>query len=178
MWKITIADTLLILVTFLGPIFAVQTQKWIENSKEEKNRKLWIFHTLMATRANRASDKHVEALNMIQMEYNNCKSGKGKEIIDAWKEYHEVLNDAAFFKANSQGWELKRDELFISLLFEMSRLLKYNYNKVDIQKGCYSPEAHIEREAIQAIISRGLADVFQGKKSFPVSLKENNSITD
>src|ERR1700741_2114489 len=56
---ITIADWLLIAVTFTGPIVAVQVQKWVERIREKRNRKHWIFHTLMATRAIRAgSNEH------------------------------------------------------------------------------------------------------------------------
>ncbi|MDX1949989.1 MAG: DUF6680 family protein [Rickettsiales bacterium] len=168
MTDITISDSLIILATFLGPIVAIQVQKFIEKLKEGKNRKLWLFHTLMATRANRVSDRHVEALNMIEIEYHNDK--KAKKIIDAWREYHSLLNDRGM---DIKQWTQKQNELFVNLLYEMSQFLGYSYNRVEIQKGCYSPEAHGEREAIQTIISRGFADIFIGKKTFPISLSNS-----
>ena len=58
---------LLIVSTILGPVLAVQAQKWVERARERKNRKAWIFHTLMATRGNRTDVNHVQALNMIEL---------------------------------------------------------------------------------------------------------------
>ena len=48
---------------------AVQVQKWLEVFREERGRKLWIFKTLMATRASAVSAEHVQALNMIDLEF-------------------------------------------------------------------------------------------------------------
>lgn len=50
-----------ILAIILGPIFAVQTQKWIERDAAAKGRKLQLFRTLMATRASRLSMDHVNS---------------------------------------------------------------------------------------------------------------------
>lgn len=57
-----ISNCLIIAATLLGPILAVQAQKWVEIWNEKRNRKLRIFYNLMATRAGRVSDRHVEAL--------------------------------------------------------------------------------------------------------------------
>lgn len=86
MVDITIADELLILATAISPFLAVHAQKWIESFRENKNRKLWLFHTLMATRASRVSDRHVEALNMIDIEYHAkwYHSKKRTVVIHAW----------------------------------------------------------------------------------------------
>ena len=80
----TIADALLILAAIVGPIAAVQAQKWIERAREVRTRKLNIFHTLMATRGLRwASLDHVQALNSIDLFFNS-KSSKDKSVIVAW----------------------------------------------------------------------------------------------
>jgi hypothetical protein len=169
---ITISDGLIVLATITGPIAAVQVQKFIERLTEGRNRKLWLFHTLMATRANRVADRHVEALNMIEIEYHNYRKGKGKRVVDGWREYHDLLNDRIMVR---EQWMQKREELFINLLHEMSQFLGYSYNRVDLQKGCYSPEAHGEREAIQNIISRGFADIFLGQKTFPINIVDTKN---
>jgi Family of unknown function (DUF6680) len=41
-----------ILAIVLGPILAVQAQKWIERTTEEKRERLFIFRTSMRTRGN------------------------------------------------------------------------------------------------------------------------------
>ena len=61
----TLTDILTILAVFLAPVVAVQVQKWLEVFREQRARKLWIFKTLMATRAATVSQEHVQALNMI-----------------------------------------------------------------------------------------------------------------
>jgi len=88
---ITIADALLILMTLIGPIAAVQAQKWIERTRELRNRKLWIFHTLMATRAVRASSpEHVQALNLIELFFDG-KGAKDRAVTASWKLYRDHL---------------------------------------------------------------------------------------
>ena len=59
----TIADGLIIAAVILGPILAVQAQRTIQTRKEERERKLWIFKILMATRGMSLSPRHVEGLN-------------------------------------------------------------------------------------------------------------------
>lgn len=76
----TISDWLVIIAIIIAPILAVQIQKFIENRKVIKERKMQVFRTLMATRATSLSPLHVEALNMIDIEFH-----KDKKIVDAWK---------------------------------------------------------------------------------------------
>jgi hypothetical protein len=112
---ITIADWLLISVTFIGPIAAVQVQKWIERAKEEKNRKLWIFHTLMATRAVRAgSNEHVQALNLIDLAFRKKPE---KNVRDAWALYFDFLAQVApKEEAQAKAWNEKGVDLLVDLL--------------------------------------------------------------
>lgn len=88
---ITIADCLLIAVTFIGPVAAVQVQKWVERARERRNRRLSIFQTLMATRAIRAgSNEHVQALNLIELFFDD-KSEKEKAVRNPWALYFDFL---------------------------------------------------------------------------------------
>ena len=80
----SIADWLMILAVLLSPVIAVQVQKGIEKWREGRNRKLLIFKTLMATRGSRLSPAYVEALNMIDLEFNTKKT-KEKKVLNAWK---------------------------------------------------------------------------------------------
>ena len=69
-----------VLAIFLGPIFAVQVQKFIEYRNEHRNKKLSIFHILMSTRGIKLSAEHVYALNMIDIEfYGKTHFGKRKQ---------------------------------------------------------------------------------------------------
>ena len=53
----------------IGPILAIQIQKILDNLREKKKRRITIFKTLMSTRATRLNKEHVEALNMIDIEF-------------------------------------------------------------------------------------------------------------
>jgi len=83
-----ITDIIMIFAVFLGPIFAVRIQNYIETKRESRNRKLYIFHTLMSTRATTLSQNHVTALNMIDIAFYS-----DKEVIDAWKIYYDHLSN-------------------------------------------------------------------------------------
>jgi hypothetical protein len=88
--SIRIAEWLLITATVAGPILAVQAQKLVERLTEARNRKLWIFYTLMATRAARAAPEHVQALNAIDLAFRSDKP-KEKAIREAWGLYLDHL---------------------------------------------------------------------------------------
>ncbi len=60
---------LTIVAIFVAPWAALWLQKRIERSNEKKQRKLNIFKTLLATRANVVSMDHVQALNMIDIQF-------------------------------------------------------------------------------------------------------------
>jgi hypothetical protein len=55
--------------TLLGPVLAVQAQRWVEGFREKKARRLTVFRTLMATRALNLSTAHVEALNAVPIDF-------------------------------------------------------------------------------------------------------------
>ncbi len=60
----TISDGIMILAVAVAPFLAVFAQTKINERKEKRNNRLWIFRTLMATRGNKLSMDHVQALNL------------------------------------------------------------------------------------------------------------------
>ena len=85
----SLTDLITIVALLVAPFLAVFAQKQIEIWREKKSTKVWIFKTLMATRGRTLSLEHVQALNMIDLEFNNHRD---KAVIHAWKEYHNHLN--------------------------------------------------------------------------------------
>ena len=55
------SDALLVLATLLGPVLAVQAQKFVERWREANERRHGVFKTLMATRAARLSPDHIRS---------------------------------------------------------------------------------------------------------------------
>jgi hypothetical protein len=79
-------DIIMTFAVVLGPILAVQIQKWLEQVRNKTERKLKIFKTLMTTRATRVSIEHVQSLNMIDIEFLDKEY---KKVISAWRNYHD-----------------------------------------------------------------------------------------
>ena len=141
-----ISTTLTILATALSPLIAVRVTRHLDDCNETRERKIQIYKTLMATRANTISPLHVEALNRIDLEFS-YKIKSEKEIIDIWREYLDLLGNKTL---DAQIWEAKRIELLINLLYVMGKSLNYEFNKTQIKNGIYAPMAHskIEDELI------------------------------
>ena len=75
----------LISATLAGPIFAVQVQKLIERTRAGHDRREHLFKTLTATRAKQLAPRHIDALNMIVIEFEKGK--KFKPVREAGKAY-------------------------------------------------------------------------------------------
>lgn len=162
-WAIKFTDVLIIVATFLGPILAVQAQKWLERRRELTNSRLRVFKTLMATRALNLSGAHVEAINAVPLEFYGLKN-----ITTKWKVYFEHLLQSS---AAYPGWETKRQELLYDLLLEMSLLLSYDFDAVEIKK-VYAPQGHAVIESDQEAIRQGLAALFKGQVTLPVEIRQ------
>ena len=168
----TISDGLMMVAVILGPILAVQAQKAIESWKEGRQRKLFVFKTLMATRGTPISPRHVEALNMIDLEFSG-KDPKEKEVLDAWKLYLNHLYDVPRdyqdpnYQTKLTVWTDKSKDSLIDLLYAMSRALNFTFDKVQLKKA-YTPQAHVDIETEFSLIRKGILDVLYEKKSLPV----------
>jgi len=162
----TIADWLMIAAVLLGPIIAVRLTRYLDNKKEERERKLQVFKTLMATRAYTVSWDHVVALNRIDLEFNG-KIKKEKDVIEAWKAYLDLLNEKGM---SSEQWAIKRVELLVELLHTMARVLDYDFDKTHIKNSSYSPVAHGTIEEEQQALRAGLIEVLAGKRPLPMSI--------
>jgi hypothetical protein len=62
-----LSDVVLAVCTLLGPILAVQAQKWTERFREKRARRFTTYKTLMATRAIPVNPVHVEGLNVVSI---------------------------------------------------------------------------------------------------------------
>lgn len=162
----TIADYLMIISVFLGPIVAVQLTRYLDDQKEVRARKLDIFKTLMATRAYNVSWTHVEALNRIDLEFHRSHK-KEKEVIEAWKEYLDLLSNTSI---PADQWSMKRVELLVELLHKMARVLDYDFDKTHIKNSSYSPRVHRETEEELQVLRKWLIEVLEGKRTLAMSI--------
>jgi len=164
-------DWVTIVAIILGPILAVQASNFTEQRKRERGRKDQILRTLIATStSDRLSKRHVEALNMINLEYRGCTDRKGKEVREAWKQYYDILYN---YKStpSEQLWIDKADDLFYLLLFKMSKYLGYHYDDITtFKRSFYSPQAHDDSLQRQKTVDEFIRDVASGKKAVPIEM--------
>jgi len=167
----TISDSLVILAIVIAPILAVQIQKFIENRKEVRSRKMQIFRTLMATRATPVYAQHVEALNMIDIEFF-----ENKKVTEAWK---LLLDNFANYPQNPQDPNYqaqlnscmeKSGDLLADLLYEMARSLNYSFDKVHLKRGAYIPKGHVDYILDQEFLRRSLVGVLLGQVPIPIKI--------
>lgn len=156
---------------FLAPIIAIRVERWLESSKEKRNRRESVFHMLMATRTARLSHEHVVALNRIDIEWYGGKifgihrrSTAETEVLEAWKLYLDHLGT----DTKQAGWFERGDELFIDLLYRMAKSLGYDFDKVTLKRGAYSPVAHGNMEMEHTAIRKGLAEWLGGTRNVGV----------
>lgn len=158
-----LSDIAIVVATLLGPILAVQAQKWLERKRELRDRRLEIFRNLMATRAAFLSDRHVESLNAISIEFY-----RETDVIDAWKSYLDHLSQDI---VDENLWGQRRVDLFTELLWRLAKSLGYHYSKVEIQREVYSPRAHDALQQEQSVIRNGLYRLFKGETALPLDIK-------
>jgi hypothetical protein len=155
----------IVIATVAGPILAVQAQKYLERHRDQKRAKDSIFRVLMATRASRLATEHVQALNGIELAFYGGGS-KEKKVREAWKAYHDHLNDRSYQPDRIAEWIV---DLFTDLLHEMAVCLGYDFDKTHIKNSWYSPEAHGTIEEQWNEIRGALADILLGKRYLPVA---------
>lgn len=129
----------------------------------------------MATRATPPlAPLHVEALNLIDIEFY-----KHKEVVAVWRQLLDNFGNypkdpkAEDFTVRLTSCAEKSNELLVDLLYEMSKLLNYKFDKVLLKRGCYIPKGHGEIEMEQTFIRKSLTELFDGKKSIPINIVEN-----
>jgi hypothetical protein len=158
----------IVVATISGPILAVQAQKWLERRNETKARRIWVFRTLMITRAAMISHEHVGAFNAIPLEFHG--KGKEKDIVDKWKLYLKHLG-VSYNEQTVVAWSTEGNRLFFDMLHEISKFLGYNFSRVEIEGDIYSPKGHSSMETDSQITRRGLAKMFAGEFALPMEVK-------
>jgi hypothetical protein len=158
--SLTTDGTVIAFATLLGPVAAVQAQKWVERARDHANQRMFIFTTLMTTRTTRLVPEHARALNMIDFAFYGPRlfgfafRGKSNQaVLDAWNEYRAHLNPDPPIPLDDQErgkpWLSRGDELFLNLLYAISTRVGYKFDRQELRAGSYYPmmAAIIDEEA-------------------------------
>jgi len=154
-----------VISVLVSPLLAVQATMWLQRKRETRERKLDIFKTLMRTRASALAPDHVQALNMIDVEFYGDAKRTGS-VLRAWKAYVDHLNTPA---ATIEIWGARREELFIDLLDAMARHLRFDFDKTDIRKTSYFPTGYGDQEFQTNRIRAGLVELLEQRRTLPVT---------
>ncbi|HSZ61462.1 MAG TPA: DUF6680 family protein [Terriglobales bacterium] len=146
-----------------SPIIALEVQKQLDDRRAKLDRKMAIFRKLMTTRATQMSPAHVEALNGIEVEFY-ALSGPDKKVLDAWRLYINHLNTNIGEGEALNRWVEKKTALLIELLYQMAQRLKYDIDKVTIEKNVYHPKGFVEIEEEQHGLRKAALAVFSGER--------------
>jgi hypothetical protein len=175
-FQLEVKDWAIVIAAILGPILAVQAQKFIESFREARARKITLFEALMATRGSRVATEHVRALNMIDLVFYGertlgvlRRTGREQRILDAWKEYLDHLNNK-LSDEQIQLWVAQGDELFTNLLYAMAQDIGYKFDRVQLKRGSYTPIAHGELEAEQVEFRRAMLSLVTGKHALNMNV--------
>jgi hypothetical protein len=153
------ADIVLAVAALLGPILAVQAQKWVEQWREKRDRRVGIFRTLMATRVTRLAPQHVEALNAIPIDFYGDQT-----VMDLWDEYFSHLCKEPNSEAQSAIWHADSQRYFVALITAIARKIGYKFNAAEMERA-YFPKGHVNMQNDQQITQHCLARWLSGDLS-------------
>ena len=129
----------------------------------------------MASRGTVMSPAHVQALNMIDLEFS-AKTTKEKAVLEAWRLYLDHLSDGPrnFQDPNYQAqlvtWSARSNDCLIDLLHTMGKALGYKFDKVQLKKGAYAPQGHSDIEYEQSMIRRGTLELIYRQRALAVEI--------
>ena len=151
----------IVAATGLGPILAIALSLWRDSVNAIYNRRLYVFRTLMATRRINISGDHVNALNLVEVDFYHCA-----DVIKAWIKYKEHLSNTGV--PEDDVWREKREKLLAELLCEIGKVLNFNIPAMEIFKGGYAPQGWAHRDAQQLGAYQFANDLAKGDKLLPI----------
>jgi hypothetical protein len=155
----------------IGPIAAVVITRWRDRWRATKDRKLHVFRTLMKTRRTVGSPEHVEALNLVEIDFHGTLG-----VQAAYKALLEYFtNDIAQRPGETPDQYRERKAthhatLLTKLLKAMADDLGYQKDSLEILQGGYSPILHGEIETDQTKIRKLLAGLHDGTMVLPTAV--------
>lgn len=157
----------ILIATFIGPIAAVLVTRWIDAKRDEHQRRLGIFRTLMATRAIGLSPERVSALNMIQIDFVGHEP-----VLRAWHELLAHYGTPVPTDRDQPNFFRERQRLSTTLLSKIAEVLKLKIEQLDILDRVYYPDGLLQVEQQQDAVRRFFADMAIGRRALPVIIAQ------
>jgi hypothetical protein len=152
-----------VIATLLGPVSAVFVTRWIDAERDQRNRRMEVFRSLMGARRTPLSPERVRALNMVEIEFHGMKSVEAA-YSNLFQHLHTQITEA-----NSEAWHDRSRKLSTVLLSEIAKVLGYKLQQLDVLDGGYYPQGNADIEVELQSIRRLFIEVLAGKRSIAVS---------
>ena len=153
--------------TILGPILAVWASEVRQHRKAARDRREWVFRSLMTTRSSRMNPDHVAALNHIDFAFPQKSY---PQVADAWGLYYAHLHSPSGDSQESiNRWTAEGYNLLVELLHQMANVLNIPFSKTSIQKSAYYPQGYVFTEQQQNELRALVLEVLKGDR--PISIR-------
>lgn len=144
--SVRVTDLAIIFATLLGPILAVWAAEKRQERKAERDRKEWVFRTLMSTRGAKLRQEHVAAINHIEFAFPRTKCPAIDDARALYRRHLKHQDSVAEDPAVRQAWGNRANDLFADLLYLMALNLNIPFTKTEITEDSYHPDAHLFNE--------------------------------
>ena len=138
------SDGVTIIAIITGPVAAVLITRWLDRKHDKRRRQNEVLMSLMRTRGARLSAEHVGALNIIQLEFHGRQS-----ILAAYQRYIEHLGFPLPPVAEQQAFFAQREDRFLELIASIASDLNYQFDKRNLERLSYAPQAWGDDEWLQ-----------------------------
>lgn len=154
-----------ILAILVGPLVALHISGRVAVLREARDRKYRVLSNLMSTRAARLDALHISALNLVELEFYKCP-----KVRTAYKNYVESLRKIVPAGEDERNNFLEdQDDLFSSLLVEIASELGFKFDKSDLGRLGYLPQAHANLFDNQLLIAQNLRELLEGRRAIPIT---------
>jgi hypothetical protein len=149
----------------LGPVFALATQRLLDRIREKKQRRVFVYTTLMSLRAQPLHPDYVRALNSIDAIFDRRRD---KEVRECWG---RVLAHTTMDISAPRWGEILQD-LRVDLYQAVGKAVGYAHTIDYIKNRIYMPAAFNDLEGDQMQIRKGLAKAIT-ESGIKVIIKED-----
>lgn len=150
-----------IAAVLLSPLVAVLVTVWLQNRKEKRDMKRWVFNTLVGTRHGPITDEAVRALNMIDVVFHDSP-----KVRQYWREYYDMLGNPSL--SQPEGFR-QRQTKNLEMIGAMAKDLglEKSITSLDVDR-VYYPQALGEQARKAQSISDELLRVLRGTQGLVV----------
>jgi hypothetical protein len=154
-----------VIAVLTAPVIALFVGYYLQQWQQARERKMFIFRTLIGERATFLSRWSLAAMNLIVLEFRNCR-----EVVSSWEKFFDYVADEGhdFTKPEVQQ---QANTLRAAMLLEMTKVLKMDRHikLPDLSRGYY-PDFVSKPDLAQRELLIRCFDAMQKTGGIPLSL--------